>query len=481
MTGPCSLALAVVAQVADRQNPVVDPVGMWLAFVDEVGPSKSELLAARLDPRGPTFVLSGTTQPLTDIALHQPHRFVTGGRMAYLADSFVDQRFELWSVGADLTPMRLSGGGAVHRFETDPARTRVLFAEGTRLHVRAVDGASAALQLGPADALEIVALEAAPDGARVAFVSKHAPLRYKLWIQPIDASQAPTLLEDGLALSLYSGIEDEESIARLTFTPDGARLLFGELSFNGLFATRWFSSIPTDASAPSLRLPSAELAPEKRSVVNLGPELSVIETDVVDGSLRMVVGAKARRVEPSWPLSTRLGFSEDGQRFTLTAQWTSNAFVLYSAPRSGGARFLALADLPSSGHPLVVGSAGVTLVYEFRPGSGAQQLWSVPLDGSAPALLVGHLTHWTTAPNRSLAARVAGNDLVFLGTLAGQPLEGLWRVALDGGTPPELLTAQPIDPLLLVGGFVVGTDRTDFSRNLWGVPLDGSFAPQRYD
>jgi Tol biopolymer transport system component len=283
------------------------------------------------------------------------------------------------------------------------------------------------------------------------------------------------------------------SVGRLAASLALATLLAASLTeAQGIRLNRELPRRPADgAGGDVLRV---ELSPDGSWAVYVADETDEVYelySVPVDGS------GPARRVNGAF--APGMGFSPLGLSYAVTNthvlyiadQATDGAFELWSAPIDGSAPAVRISQALTPGAEvqadLDLTADGQRVLYRADPSiNGVFGLWSAPVDGSQ-------------APAR---VDVAGGDLEFDGNVAVAPDgsavvylddEGtpgvfeLWRAPVDGSSAPVRVQA-PLAGFADVSGFFrispdstrvvyIGDTRVDGAYELWSVPLDGSALP----
>jgi len=440
-------------------------------------PGRVELFRAPL-AGGPSERLSGELVPDGDVAAPQPAVSAVftlsadGRRVVYMADAVEDEAYELFGVPfaggrepleltSDLVRGPVLGDVLEHRVSADGAwcvyRADQDQDEKFELYRADAYGRGESLRLSAAlgPGLDVSSFRLAPDGAEVLYragVGAAGPT--ELWSVPT-ASGAPAR-----RLSASGGHVSED----YAFTPDGATVVYAASALpDGKFE---LFSVRADGSTPPVKLsgtlttggrvfardvPSAEpafrLAPDGFHVVYAADarvfELHELFSAPVDGS------AAPLRLNPDLVQNGDVAFSkEDG-------------LLARIAPRGG--RVLYLAD---------------------QEQDGRRELFSVPLDASAPALKLNPVLVAGDAGVPLLTGD--GTRAVFTARSASPARMELYSVASDGSTPARRLTPlalalrEIVDVALADGDQrVVFRARGPGGEALFSAPLDASAAPVR--
>jgi Tol biopolymer transport system component len=186
-----------------------------------------------------------------------------------------------------------------------------------------------------------------------------------------------------------------------------------------------------------------------------------------------------------------------GDRVVYVAdQVTDGAFDLWSAPIDGSAPAVRLNAAFAAGTEVApdfaLSSAG-RVVYRADPSTdGVYELWSVPIDGSAPAVRLDAAGGNLEADSRFVLSP-DGAWVVYADDPATAGVVELWRAPIDGSTPAARL-APPLPAFADLCSYskncfrispdssrvaYVADAATDGANELWSVPMDGSASPVR--
>ncbi|MSR62705.1 MAG: hypothetical protein EXS08_09720 [Planctomycetes bacterium] len=397
---------------------------------------------------GPVTRLSGPSIPLGGVLEWR----LAGERAVYLADPFLNDQLELFSVPIDgsLAPQRLNPPLASGTFVDpdsplviDPAGEHVVYRLFTanfgvvELHSVAVDGSTGDARIdagmGSSGSIRMTA------SGRVLFLARPAGGNANSALYSVQA--------DGSAPAVQLGTLPRNSNVTL-FEPgvDGKHVVFVRTTPSALdvFVTN------SDGSTPEIRL---DRTPQ---------DVSSIE------ALR--VGA------------THAAYSG---RLTVGGQR-----ALFSAPLDGSAAPLRLLE-PSP--PLGDLYPGITLVganvlqrTDWNE-DGVVELFSVPLDASAPPTSLSGPGAFTTVGDVQRFAR-AGRFAVYLADQEQDGVVELYSADLDHGGPPRRLN-DPLDATDDVSDFVVSPDeravlfraRHGGRNGLYLAPSDGRTRARKLD
>ncbi len=345
----------------------LSPGGEFVVFDAEVG-YWSQLFRVALDG-GPEIVLTGE---LVFSGRIQSFQVAPGGdRVVYVADQFINDRFELFSVASDgsAAPVRLNGplaAGADVDAEfliTPDGLTVVARAELAEDNVRElyripVDGSAAPARLSaPLAAGGNVApgFRISADGRTVVYLAdQELDERFELFAVPLDGGTGPVKLNGAL-------VDGGDALADFALTPDGERVVYrADAETDGRFE---LFGVALDGSANPVKLnpplvadgdvrPGFLLAPEGSRVIYRA-DRSVDEKIELFSS--RVAGGATFTLNDALPLgggvldALRLG--PDGKQvFYVADQRTDDVFELYAAPidRAKGSRLLS-GPLPPGG------------------------------------------------------------------------------------------------------------------------------------
>jgi hypothetical protein len=302
------------------------------------------------------------------------------------------------------------------------------------LNSRSIEGLQPSIRVSPP-------LDPGPIAGDVSFVAGTSDGRYVIYLATQDDYHSVELysvdLEDGNTVrKLSPPIESGRDVLWAALTPDDARVVFaGDLN------PHWTDELyiaPLDGSGP------AELLAEQ-------------------SSFRSPASAAGIR------------FSADG---ALAVYVAPNG--LWSVPLDGSTPPLQLSGFPTQGAPSSFALMPDRVVFTESFSVAGQALYSVALDGSAaPVLLQAaggvFVTDYRIAPD--------GACVVYRADALSDQVYELFRVPIDGSTPPERLnpplvsngnvTEFEIDPFS--GRVVYEADAEMSTRfELYSVPLDAS-------
>ncbi|MEQ1890911.1 MAG: hypothetical protein ABL998_00065 [Planctomycetota bacterium] len=429
------------------------------------------------------------------------------------------------------------------KFAFHPDGVRVLFVTARQLHSTRLDGAGKAIALTPLHD-RIVSFALDPLGERVAYIAfDNATGRdlYSARIPPARLRVSGTPNETRLTPAVAWG----RTLFQFRIDPAGERVVYQtDQDVEGsmeLFSVPLTGGVPTRLDPAPLGLGAVidfELSSDgatvfyKADVTGDGP-YHLFRVPSAGGastqlSPALVSGGTLLEFEPCAPAG-RLVYRAD--------QDSDEVQELYSVPEGGGAvvrlnpplfatrnvqefaltvdgRVLYLADadendalelfsVSAAGGPVVelngaLVQAEVDEITHFLPGATSAEvvyladedtdefpeLYAAPLDGSAPSVKLG------PAPNflgkvMSYQATPDGSSLVVLAT---NPTIGeLFRVAIDGSTPPLRIVTPPGSFGLATFALSPDGERVAYfassgsDRDLYAAPTDGSLVSTRLD
>lgn len=281
-------------------------------------------------------------------------------------------------------------------------------------------------------------------------------------------------------------------LGELAVTPDGARVVYAaeEQQYGAL---ELFSA-PADGSAPAVKVSGPYtggeptrwyLAPDSQRVVYALDGVGRLMSAPLDGSAPPVQLADigcAGCDDSDFALT----FSADGA-FVLFRDERYDHHPLYTVPLDGHAPAVVLGgEQPwrTPGFPPVADGVRVAF-HDYEPGGSTTRLFARPIDASAPAVRLDVGLSSTGDP----LALAPNGEVLFLARNEMSPSNvGLYAVPLDASAAPRAL-AQPT----IAGGDVLafaltsagtqvvftGDAEIDGQNELFVVPLDASQAPRR--
>jgi len=492
------------------------PDGTWVAYVaDALVDERFELLRVPLDASAAPLVLSGSMTAGGDVRLGFGID-AAGQRIVYRADQDVDERIELYGVPADgsAAAVRLNtapvAGGDVVSFALPAAGPRVVYLadqgvdERFELYSVPTSGGAAPLALSgsPSPQADVQSdYQIGPLGAAVFFrLDRDVDERFQLFRSALtgaggllecngplvaggDVQPGFGLTQDGehlvyladertddvvelfafdfsARIRLNPPLSGSKDVSSFTLTPDGQRALYRANQDDASKIELY--SVPSDAS----------LAPLKLN----GP--------LASGSVQYALP------------------SPDGRRALYLANQAVGGYGLYTVPADGSASALRLSDPLPAGRSIYRtaatpdGSRAVYEVYEAPAGRlNVLQLWSAPIDGSQPALL---LTPALVAGGQIFDRGISpdGSRVVYLADQEVDERFEVFSVPTDGSA-----AAVKLNGPLVVGGDVslmgfesaegcalaisrdssrvvyLADQDSDEVAELYSVPLDASASP----
>jgi len=469
-------------------DPRVDPSGAWLFYR-----STQHVFRVPLDGSSPSERVHPKLAQIPTQSDVFEFRHSPDGRWILFYDgsgSLTDP--VLFTVASDGSgaPRTLSGPGGFRqfsslRFSSDGARA--VFLDASSALVSAPTDASAApLQLSPPGAKVGLDPRLSPDDARVAFVVLVDDELQELRSAPVDGSAPSVLLAtltgsfDSVVFSpdssqvFYSTVALDTQAVTLRVVPsdgstsgltlatpvaggrasivgtDGQRLVFHSAVTSGVAEV---FSVPCDGSAAPVRLNAIPVAGGDVTDVALTPDATrvVYRADQnVDERFELfsaLAGGSAAPVRLNAALSAAqdvlanspnpsFRVAPDGARVVFRA---GPPFELYSVPTDGSASPIALSTgVPGTGSPAAfeISPDGQRVVFLFN-NNGTLQLHSIPIDGSAPVVMLhppvgpGTVFSFRVAPSSSAVAFAAGQN---------QHAE-LYLSPIDGSAAPRRISA----------------------------------------
>ena len=385
----------------------------WVVFIaDQQTNDVFELFSAPIDGSSAAVKLNAPLPPGGNLLFSAQTEFEIspdGTRVVYRADQDADEVFELYSVliDASAAPVKLNGpmvaGGGIRTiqdcFRISSDGTRVVYVadedtnEVVELFSVPIDGSAAPVKLhDPFPFLsDVSSFQIAPDGARVVYVAdQESDGLFELFSVPIDASLAP------VPLDVRSG--------DFQFSPDSVYVVLrAALDEPGVFEVY---AVPADGDGTAFQL-NGPLVPGG---------------DVI-----------SFRISPD---ATRVVYRAD--------QDADSNFGLYSVPIDGTDSAIRIDSIGMGQYQLTSDSS--------RAVFQSDQVFSVPLDGSGPAVAIsaplvpgGDLGSFQLSPD--------GQWVVYQAEQDTEDVFELYSVAIDG-TPGPFKVSGPMIPL----GDAIGFD-----------------------
>jgi hypothetical protein len=407
-------------------------------------PSDGSAPAVRLHPELPDWA-DVTTGGALD----------AGGRVLFLGDLELDERHELWSVpaagggplvrlsalpvaGGDVESFRLTSDGlyAVYRADQDAD-------ERLELYRVLTDGSAAPVRLNPPlDPLgDVIAYQLSADGARVVYrADQDTNLVNELYAVRLDTPGVSSKLSAPMPPG--AGVSDFRLGA-------GSDVVLFRVTLDGTSAL-W--SAPLDGSAPAQLVSGGITAGQDvMSDYAVGADGEHAVYRVAFGDLYSAALAAPAPVRLSDPTSFEVAtfaLSEDGATVVFHDRGATDD--VRSVAVGGGTTTLlwSTPELRGSLELLCAGALAVVTVHDVDDGD---ELFTVPLDGSAPPVGLAGLPN----PAHLQGVQIVGDEVLFR---RSQPEFGLaYRLLaapLDGSAPARELNAP-----VASGG--VGTYRVD--------------------
>lgn len=339
---------------------------------------RDELYAAPIDGSAPPTKLNGALVAGGDVGLPgpmgMPMGIGAGDRVVYVADQEQDERYELFSVPLDgsAPPVKLSAplvaGGDVAGndvpFVLSPDRSRVLYVadaeidEAFGLHVVPIDGSQPSQPLTPGVAAgrRIEQYGFAPGGAHACFIADlRESRRFELFRAPLTGPGVPRLLSGELVTG--------GDVRRFELTPDGRWIVYAaDQESDGVFAL-YRVEVDTRLRARSLGVHSPGAPVKISGEIDLSAYLPNFEL-TSDG--RVVFGTTELYVVP---------LAGHGAPELLAAGYTG--YTGFPSDTGTGAVLTPLQ---------LAGTKRVVFLHTDEPADHARELYSVPVDGSLPAV-----------------------------------------------------------------------------------------------
>ena len=377
-----------------------------------------------------------------------------GDWLVYRADMTQDERFELYAVPADASapPRPLCGTIAAER-DVDEFRFT-------------------------------------PDGVHVVYRVSASLQEGELFAVRLDGATPP--------VRLHGDLQPGRSVFSFDLSPDGQRVVFlGDLRQQGLAEVY---SAPIDAAQPAVPLNGTlrsgafveRIAPDSRSVLYLARQ----DTDQLELYTVPIEGGPSLRLSdlgPNRGVQADFRIAPDSRTVVFRADARVDEQIeVFAVPVDGSAAPVCLnGPLNPEGDvegALEIDETGARALFRIEAGSsGPGELYSAPLDGSAPALRLDASTFG--AGVQGFLRLVPGRGRVlYIDRSNTLPLEALYSVPVDGSAPPARLGLAPVGTF--VGQVEVSRDgaRVVFSRSttsslveLFAVDSDGAAPAQQLD
>lgn len=474
--------------------PSVLAQGNRVAFLirdGQIGPYV-ELWTALVDGSAPPTRLAASSSGLRPTGGFDAHAQVD--ELVFLANSLPSTTELFWSSGAGgAPPLKLNGplpggpAGGVQGFLASPDDRWVVYRADQEVDehyelysVNLRTRSRAKLNGALAGNLLQERFQITPDSRHVVYQADQTVAgRIEIYSAPLDGSAPSLALTPGMASDPEGTIRGEDFL----ITPSSARVVF--------LRARRLWSVPVDGSASPLQLDTSvntvllgALAPRltstpERVVYSAGSgSAQVLKVVAVDGStapLTLPTGGRVAGFEPT----------ADGMACVyLQRASATTATELFVVPLDASAAPLKLS------HPLTAPNEVLEFVAEdgaliaYLAADPEARLWITARDGSLTpfeASAVGTLH----GPVRTGSVQfIDGGRIAYLADSTVGPSRDLWSVPLDGSAPPVRLNGAPgssnVESYRPAPGFerIVYRAVTDV-MGLWSAPTDGSTAPVR--
>jgi hypothetical protein len=455
-----SAARPLTAQLAGLQSVerfAITPDSRWVVFSGITpGTSQCEIWSVPIEGSS----LPGRLNPSGDgsCVAYEFQLSGVGPRAVFAGDFENPGTVEVWSSRVDrtesavkLSPPMVAGGNVGEPLLLAPTGSRIVFAadalvDGSEdLWSAPLDGSAPAVRLNidPSSprSVDPMTMAVTPDGSRVLYLEVRSG-RYELWSAPTDGSALPILL------TAPAGTWNR--VRAPVIAPSGSLAVFGADRDDDTLGEVW--SVPVAGPAPA----AVELIESSGAAGDLGD----LFFDA-SGSRVAFVGDFAGGV--------------DQQAWTAPTDGSSAATEISVAPLNGGGVHLSIVAAEGGARVVIAGDSLV---------AGRIDLWSAPIDGTAPAARLD------STPSEGSAEIVRVNQdsdrLAFVDGDAVTGVRTLWSVASDGSAPPGRLSIDPVpggtldlgadlDP---TGQRVVyaGDLATPGIEDAWSVPVMGTAA-----
>jgi hypothetical protein len=398
--------------------------------------------------------------------------------------------------------------GDVNRFDISPDSQYVIYEadqeqetdDAFHLYSVPLNSSAAPVRLSgllPKDS-DISGNEIAPDSSRVVYRAPQDTLGVEeLYSVPIDGSAPPQKLNSPLVA--------DGDVSNFEISPDSSRVVYR--APQDTLGVEELYSVPIDGSAPPQKLNSPLVAGGVvSSFFHISPDSSHVvygadqDTDQVQELYSVLIDGSAPPQKLNSPLvaggdvSLSFRISPDSNRVVYRAdQDTFGVSELYSVPIDGSAPPQKLNS------PLVAGG-DVSLSFRisldnnrvvYRADQDTDQefeLYSVPIDGSAPPQKLNSPLVAGGEVSFSFGISVDSSRVVYLADQDTDDVDELYSVPIDGSAAPQKLNSP-----LVAGGDVLdfrispessrvvyfADQDTDDVDELYSVPIDGSAPPQK--
>ncbi len=422
-----------------------------------VAPIDGSAVSRKLNPR---LALGGVPGDVFFAAISPD-----GQRVVYTANQEDYELVELYSaqIGGGAVPIKLSDPQepVAGKVEITADGGRVVYMAGEEyfpeLYSVPITGGSPPVELNPplVSGGRIVTFKLSPDGALVAYsADQEVDERFELFLVPSDGSAPAVKLNAPLVAGGDADICTSDVVPHPSFTPDGLRFLYrADQTQDEVFE---LYSVPVDLSSPPVKLNGPLVA---------GGDVSYFAACFFVGP--------------------------DGGRVLYHAdQETDQIYELYSVPADGSAAAIKLNGPLAAGGSVAVlvqiapdGSRAVYVAPQDTP--GVQELYVVPLDGSAaPLKLNGQLDSGGDVRPYDDGVQITadGARVVYVADQDTNERFELYSVPIGGGQAVKLnetLAGQrDVDRFLISpdGSRVVyvADQEVDQLFELYSAPSDGS-------
>jgi hypothetical protein len=312
-----------------------------------------------------------------------------------------------------------------------------------------------------------------------------------LWVAPADGSTS------ALRLSAFPGASGDIEPYEVMVTPDRSRVLY--IEGTDFWGPRSLWSVPIDGSGPAILLSGAgdwprigyrRFDPTGTRVTyradSDGDNFEELWISPVAGPASESVRLAEFEVEGTWTLQDLdQQHSPNGQHLTFGAfVELDGAREIWTVPIDGSAPPVRRNPVPDAGDA----SYGWLLASERRPlaaffgryaPGGEVGIWAAPADTMAPAVRLDQ-----PVPGEAVSSAKAAlkGEAIAYTVLRDGSFVDLWAVERDGGTPPVRLFEQP-EPGDGIAGFWIESQgqRVVFStgvqvwmlHELWETPIEG--------
>ena len=429
-----------------------------------------------------------------------------GARVVYLVahDTFVGPLGELWVAPVD---------GSVPAFSLDPSWSCLVGAseyaispDSSRVVFRAYASSIEVLAVVPLDGSALPApldpglntspgFVLTPDSSRAVFINGSPSLRSA----PLDRSAAPVLL-----VALVPGGEIQSP---QLMTSDGVTLVYtADQAVDGVFE---LYRVAVDGSSAAVKLSGnqtsgGDVDPLSVRISADGARVAYVADALVDGvnelfSVPLFAGSPPQRLNASLASGgdvTSFVLSSDSARAAYVAdQLTDGVDELFAVPLDGSSAPIRLNGALVAGGDVAadvqLSADGARVVYRAdQLQDDVVELFSVPLDGSAPAVRLdpgmvagGDVAVARISPDSTRVAYLADQEIDSRALVHSAPIDGSAAATLLD--PLACIASVPFEPLLyepgghhLVHRALHGVHGLPLdSIALYGVPDDGSAPP----